>query len=55
MPRPKGSKNKPANNLPPSSLLSPKERVVFIAELIVERMNRDQSLGQTALKQAKAD
>lgn len=51
MARPKGSKNKDGAAVQPASLLTPEERIVFLATVIAEHIAEDQANGQALLKQ----
>ncbi len=53
MARPKGSRNKNATPLAPASLLSPKERITFLANVIIDRIIEDQASAQRLLKRLK--
>ena len=52
MARPKGAKNKKSLVLPYYSSLAPKERVQFLAGLIVDRILEDEQSGGKLLKMA---
>lgn len=53
MGRPKGSKNKDPKILVPTSLLSPEERVTFLACLIVDRIAKYRRNGALVLEKTK--
>jgi hypothetical protein len=57
MGRLKGSKNKTSDTKPYTStlMLSPKERVQFLANLIIDRIIEDQNNGRPLLKTIKQD
>lgn len=50
MARPKGSKNKISVVVQPASLLTPEERIAFLAIAVVENIAEDQANGQVLLK-----
>ena len=50
MARPKGTKNKNNRYLMPSSLLHHKERIAFLANIIIDGYVRDGAIGRLILK-----
>jgi hypothetical protein len=53
MSRPKGSKNKKAIIMAPSSLLSSKERINFLATVMVDELMRLKAVGKSTLALSK--
>lgn len=55
MPRPKGSKNKHSATIPLYTALSLEERLILLANLIVERIVEDQAAGGELLQKIGAN
>lgn len=55
MSRPKGSKNRYVKNLPPSALLSSNDRIIFLANIIIDRLKRDQVLGRMVVERSRVE
>jgi hypothetical protein len=53
MSRPKGIPNNVINTLEPTSLLSVEERIIFLATLIVDKIQEDQIKGSPQLKKMR--
>lgn len=53
MARPKGAKNKVSVTLPDICSLSPEQRLELLANLIVDRILEDQTVGQKLLKRIR--
>lgn len=50
MARPKGAKNKEARPLAPASCLAPEQRIIFLANAIVDKLIEDQAIGKLVIQ-----